>query len=73
MALGYQPLTEINTRILPRCEGRPAPKVDNLTAICEPIIQKISEPRRLTTLRATTASYKDSATFYLRQLEAKQR
>jgi hypothetical protein len=27
---------------------RPAPKADNLTAICEPIVYKIWEPRRVT-------------------------
>jgi hypothetical protein len=39
MILGStQPLTEINTRILPGDKGRPAPKADNLIAICEPIV-----------------------------------
>jgi hypothetical protein len=39
MALGStQPLTEMNTRNLSRCKGRPARKADNLTAICEPIV-----------------------------------
>jgi hypothetical protein len=40
-------------------------KADNLTDICEPIIQKIWEPRRLTTLWASTACYRDSVTFIL--------
>jgi hypothetical protein len=31
-----QPLTEITTRYLPECKGRPARKAD-LTSICEPI------------------------------------
>jgi hypothetical protein len=31
------------------CEGRPVRKVDSLTAICEPIVKKMWEPRRLTT------------------------
>jgi hypothetical protein len=43
--------------------GRPACKADNLTAICEPIVKKMWEPRRLTTLRASTACYSDSFTF----------
>jgi hypothetical protein len=30
--------TEISTRNLPEGKGRPAPKADNLTAICEPIV-----------------------------------
>jgi hypothetical protein len=39
MALGStQPLTEMSTRNLPGGKGRPARKVDNLTAICEPIV-----------------------------------
>jgi hypothetical protein len=33
-----QPLTEMSTRNLPEDKGRPAPKADNLTAICEPIV-----------------------------------
>jgi hypothetical protein len=37
-------------------------KADNLIAICEPIAQKMWEPRRLTTLWATTACYRDSFT-----------
>jgi hypothetical protein len=42
-----------------------ARKANNLTSICEPIIYKIREPRRLTTLWASTACYRDSFTFYL--------
>jgi hypothetical protein len=39
MALGSnQPLTEMSTKNLPGGEGQPALKVDNLTAICEPIV-----------------------------------
>jgi hypothetical protein len=33
-----QPLTEMSTRNLPGGKGRPAPKADKLTAICEPIV-----------------------------------
>jgi hypothetical protein len=41
MALGStQPLTEISTRIFLGGKGRPALKADNLTAICEPIVQR---------------------------------
>jgi hypothetical protein len=40
MTLGStQPLTEMNTRNLV-CKGRPAHRADNITAICEPIVQK---------------------------------
>jgi hypothetical protein len=41
-----------------------ARKADNHAAICEPIVQKMWQPRRLTTLWAFTACYKDSFTFY---------
>jgi hypothetical protein len=65
MALGStQPLTDMSTRNLPGGKGRLARKTDNLTAICEPILQKMWEPRRLTTLWASTASYRDSFTFF---------
>jgi hypothetical protein len=51
MALGStQPLPELSTRDLPGGKGRPARKTDNLTDIYESIVQKIWEPRRLTTL-----------------------
>jgi hypothetical protein len=53
MALGStQPLTEMSTRNLPGGEGRSARKADNLTAICEPIVLKMWEPRRPVTGRA---------------------
>jgi hypothetical protein len=62
MALGStKPLTEISTRHLPGGKGRPARKAD-LTTICEPIVQKMWEPRRLTTLWASTVCYKASFT-----------
>jgi hypothetical protein len=53
MALGStQPLTK---KYVPGIflggKGRPPRKADNLTAICEPIVQKMWEPRRHTTLR----------------------
>jgi hypothetical protein len=37
-----------------------ARKADNLTAICEPIVKKMWEPRRLATIWASTACYRDS-------------
>jgi hypothetical protein len=43
--------------------GRPARKADNLTAICEPIVYKMWEPRRPTNLWASTACYRESFTF----------
>jgi hypothetical protein len=65
MALGLtQPLTDMSTRNLPGGKGRPAHKADNLTAIYEPIVQKMWETRRLTTLWAFTACYSDRFTFF---------
>jgi hypothetical protein len=54
------------TRNLPGSKGRPALRADNLTAICEPIVYKMWEPRRVTTLWAFTACYRDNftLTFY---------
>jgi hypothetical protein len=64
IALGStRPLTETSTRNLPGCKGRPACKADNLTANCKPIFYKMWEPRRLTTLWAFTACYRNSFTF----------
>jgi hypothetical protein len=53
MALGLtQPLTEMSTRNLTggTNKERPAHKAGNLTVICEPIIQKMLDSQRLTTL-----------------------
>jgi hypothetical protein len=58
-----QPLPEMNTRNLAGGRGRPARKTDNLTAICEPIVWIIWEPRRLSTLWAFMACYRDIFTF----------
>jgi hypothetical protein len=39
MALGStQPLTEMSTRNILGCKGRPARKADNLTVVYEPIV-----------------------------------
>jgi hypothetical protein len=49
VALGStQPLTEMSTMNLPRDKGQPALKAHNLTAMCEPIVQKMWKPRRFT-------------------------
>jgi hypothetical protein len=53
-----------NTRNLPGGKGRTAHKTDNLNAICKPIIYKMWEPLRLTTLWTSTACYRDSFTFF---------
>jgi hypothetical protein len=42
-----QPLTEMSTGNLTGGKGQLACKADNLTAICEPIVQKMWELRRL--------------------------
>jgi hypothetical protein len=60
-----QSLKEMSTRNLPEGKGRQARKTVNPTAICEPIVYKMWEPRRLTTLWASTACYRHSFTFYL--------
>jgi hypothetical protein len=63
MFLGMtQPLTEMSTGNFLGDKGRPALKADNLI-IREPIVWKMWEPRRLTTLQASTACYTDSFTF----------
>jgi hypothetical protein len=53
MGLGStQPLTEMSIRNLPGGKPRPAPKVDNLTAICERLLSRkcgilcVSQPYR---------------------------
>jgi hypothetical protein len=58
-----QPLIEMITRNLPGGKGRPVRKAANLTTICEPIVWKMWEPRRLTTLWVFTACYTDSFAF----------
>jgi hypothetical protein len=62
----------MSTRNLPGGKGRPARKAD-LTAICEPIVYKMWEPRRLTTLWASMACYKDSftVTLYLQHVDGR--
>jgi hypothetical protein len=61
MTLGStQSLTEMFTRNLPWGKARPARKADNFTAICEPNVYEMWEPRPLTTLWAFTACYRDS-------------
>jgi hypothetical protein len=59
-----QPLTEMITRKLPGGKERPASKADKLTAICEPIVYKMWESRRLTPLWASTACYREDFTTY---------
>jgi hypothetical protein len=71
MALGStQPLTEMSVRNLPGGKGQSARKAD-LTAIFEPSVKKMSEPRRLTALRASMACYTDSLSTYVRLASAR--
>jgi hypothetical protein len=44
-------------------KGRSVNKADNLSAICEPIVQKMWEPQHLSTQRVSTACYSDSFAF----------
>jgi hypothetical protein len=53
----------MSTRNLPGGKGRPACKADNLTAICEPTVLKMWEPR-LTILWASMACYRDSFLYH---------
>jgi hypothetical protein len=65
MSLGStQSLTEISARSLPGGKERPVRKTENLTAISEPIVWKIWQPRRLKTQLAFTVCYRDSFTFF---------
>jgi hypothetical protein len=64
MTLGStQPLTEMSMRNLPGGKGQPARKADNITTICEPIVYKMWDPRRLKTLCSSTACYRNSFIF----------
>jgi hypothetical protein len=55
MALGStQPVTEMGISNLPGGKRGPARKADNPTVICEPILYKMWDPRRLTKLWAFT-------------------
>jgi hypothetical protein len=55
-----QPLTEVSTMNLPVGNKWPARKAGNLTAIYELSVSKMREVRRLRTLWASTACYRDS-------------
>jgi hypothetical protein len=56
----------MSTTNLPGGKGWPAREADNLTTICEPIVYKMWEPQRLTTLWAFAACYRDSFTLSFR-------
>jgi hypothetical protein len=56
-----QPITEMSTKNLPGGKGWLECKADDITAICDPIVGKMWEPRRLKTPWASTACYRDSS------------
>jgi hypothetical protein len=60
-----QPPIEISTRDLYGGTGWPARNTDTLTAICEQILYKMWDPRRLTILRASMVSYRSRFAFLL--------
>jgi hypothetical protein len=61
LALGLnQPLPEMSTMKLPRVKWSPARKANKLTAICKSTVGTLHP----TTLRASTACYKDNFTFF---------
>jgi hypothetical protein len=63
MALGWTKiLKEMNTSYW--VKGRSARKVDDLTAICDPIFQTMYVTRRFTTLWASAGSYADRLAFF---------
>jgi hypothetical protein len=58
---GVDPASNKNEyRNIPGGKGWPACETGNLTAICQPIVQKMCEPSNLTNLWASTACYRDS-------------
>jgi hypothetical protein len=59
----------MSSRNLLGSKGLPARGAENLTAICEPIVWKMWEPRRLTSLWAFMACYRDSFFKYLFKLK----
>jgi hypothetical protein len=59
-----QPLNRNEYRNLPGGKERPEHKAHNLTALCEPTVYKMWEPRCFTTLWASMAHYRNSFTFY---------
>jgi hypothetical protein len=54
-----QPLSEMSTRNLPGGRNRPAPRADNLTAICEPNVWKCGS---LNLLQGLHDMYRDTFT-----------
>jgi hypothetical protein len=59
----------MSTRNLPGSKGWPTHEADNLTTTCEPIVQKMQEPR-LTILWAFAAYCRDTFFFYPKYSES---
>jgi hypothetical protein len=55
----------METKNAPGGKGWLAHKTDNLNAICKLIVYKMWESQHLTTLRASSACYRDGFTFTL--------
>jgi hypothetical protein len=65
VALGStQPVTDMSTMNLLVGKVRPVRKADNFSAVCEPTIWKMWEPRRLINLWASETCYRDSFTLF---------
>jgi hypothetical protein len=70
MTLGLsKSLTEMSTRNLPGGEGGElramVREVEKITAICEPIVRRMWEPRRFINISAFAACYRYSFTIFL--------
>jgi hypothetical protein len=63
--MATQPLTEMNTRSrkIMRLGSRER-KAENLTVICQTIVQSMWEPQHFTNLQDSTACYRDNFTFF---------
>jgi hypothetical protein len=67
MALGFtQTPREMSIRHLPGGNAQPERKADNLTAICQPIVERMWESRRLTIPWDFTACYRGTFSATLR-------
>jgi hypothetical protein len=65
MAIGLtQLLTELSIKNLPAGKALPACKLTISPPLSKPIVQKMWDPRSLTTLRTSTACYRNSFVFY---------
>jgi hypothetical protein len=68
LVLGVDSASNRNEYQESESKGWPARKANNLIAICEPIVHKMWDPRRLKTLWAPTAFYRDSFSLFPYQI-----